>query len=165
MLRDLMKVLAVAGLFGASTTIGAAFAADAPTNIAAGEAPAKQLLLLMDKDKSGKVSKDEFMGFFEHEFTLLDTNKSGALDVGELSKLHVRASDSDKKFITGEAAAKQLLQLMDKDANNEVSKQEYMGFISQEFTRLDINHDGELDVDELTKARVHGSMGHHAHSR
>ena len=54
-------------------------------NIAAGEREAKQLLLLMDRDQSGKVSKQEFMSFMEAEFERMDINKDGELDVKELT--------------------------------------------------------------------------------
>jgi Ca2+-binding EF-hand superfamily protein len=59
--------------------------------VAAGEADAKRLLLLMDKDKNGKVSRKEFMSFMEAEFDRLDTNKDGELDVQELTKADIRA--------------------------------------------------------------------------
>ncbi len=39
-----------------------------------GEAYAKAYLVLMDKDKSGKVSKEEFMAFMAAEFDMLDIN-------------------------------------------------------------------------------------------
>ena len=58
----------------------------ASPNVLAGEASAKQLLLLMDTDKSGKVSKQEFMAYMEAEFDRLDVNKDGELDVKELTK-------------------------------------------------------------------------------
>ena len=45
---------------------------------------------------------------------------------------------------------KQLLLLMDKDQNGKVSRAEFMNFMNSQFDQLDINHDGELDVDELT---------------
>lgn len=54
--------------------------------VAAGEFEAKRLLVLMDTDKSGTVSKKEFMDFMEAEFDRLDTNKDGLLDVKELEK-------------------------------------------------------------------------------
>ncbi|MGA2715926.1 MAG: EF-hand domain-containing protein [Bryobacteraceae bacterium] len=54
-------------------------------NLAAGEREAKQLLLLMDRDQSGKVSKQEFMRFMEAEFERMDINKDGELDVKELT--------------------------------------------------------------------------------
>jgi len=71
-------------LCAAMSLAGAALAA-AEQNLKAGEAQAKQLLLLMDKDQNGKVSKQEFMSFMEAEFARLDKDKSGELDVNELT--------------------------------------------------------------------------------
>lgn len=48
----------------------------------------------------------------------------------------------------------QLLQLMDKNNNGKVSRAEFMAYMSGEFDRLDVNHDGELDPDELSGLRV-----------
>jgi Ca2+-binding EF-hand superfamily protein len=47
----------------------------------------------------------------------------------------------------------ELLRLMDADENGKVSKTEYMRFMEDEFSRLDINHDGELDLKELGASR------------
>jgi len=44
----------------------------------------KELLLLMDTDKSGKVSKHEWMSFMEAEFNRLDKDGNGELDLNEL---------------------------------------------------------------------------------
>ncbi|MGD1070608.1 MAG: EF-hand domain-containing protein [Bryobacteraceae bacterium] len=57
-----------------------------PKSVAEGEVEAKRLLLLMDRDQSGKVSKQEFMAFMEAEFERLDVNKDGELDVKELTQ-------------------------------------------------------------------------------
>jgi hypothetical protein len=51
----------------------------------------KQLLLLMDTDKDGKISKQEWLKFMEAEFDLLDKGKSGKLDVKELAPPALRA--------------------------------------------------------------------------
>lgn len=53
-------------------------------NLALGEEHVRQLLLLMDKDDDGKVSKQEYMSFMEAEFERLDKKKSEDLDVAEL---------------------------------------------------------------------------------
>lgn len=63
-----------------------------PNKIALGENDVKDLLTLMDVDKNGKISKQEFMNFMEAEFNRLDVDKSGELDVKELTKSQVRAS-------------------------------------------------------------------------
>jgi len=54
----------------------------------------------------------------------------------------------------GDSEAKELLKLMDRDRNGKVSRAEFMRFMSAEFNRLDVNKDGELDVNELTQLRV-----------
>ncbi len=82
--KMMLTVLAVAAMAMAQST-------DPDTkhkakNLAAGEAEAKRLLLLMDRDQSGKVSRQEFMKFMEEEFQILDVNKDGELDVRELTQ-------------------------------------------------------------------------------
>lgn len=64
----------------------------------------------------------------------------------------------DKNLATGEAEAKRMLLLMDKDKNGKVSRQEFMAFMEAEFDRMDVNKDGELDVKELTQFHVHGGV-------
>jgi len=59
---------------------------------AIGEDEAKQLLLLVDTDKTGKVSKQEWMKFMEAEFDRLDKGKTGHLDVKELMQSKLRVS-------------------------------------------------------------------------
>jgi hypothetical protein len=56
-------------------TGGAALAAE-PGKIAAGLYETKELLLLMDQDRKGKVSRDEFMQFMAAEFDALDTKRT-----------------------------------------------------------------------------------------
>jgi hypothetical protein len=61
----------------------------------------------------------------------------------------------------GEPHAKQLLLLMDTDKNGKVSRAEFMAYMEAEFERLDVNHDGQLDVKELTKPRMRSVAGGH----
>jgi Ca2+-binding EF-hand superfamily protein len=70
---------------------GSAMASIGPPSqslLARGELEAKRLLLLMDKDHSGMVSRDEFMTFMGAEFDRLDKNHNGELDVKELTQTH-----------------------------------------------------------------------------
>ena len=55
-----------------------------PDKAALAEENVKQMLLLMDTDKSGKISRDEWMKFMAAEFDRLDKDKSGELDPKEL---------------------------------------------------------------------------------
>jgi hypothetical protein len=95
--KIVLTVLAVVAMAAAGTrlitTVGTAMAQSTDPdakhkakNLAAGEVEAKRLLLLMDRDQSGKVSKQEFMSFMEEEFQRLDINKDGELDVQELTQ-------------------------------------------------------------------------------
>jgi Ca2+-binding EF-hand superfamily protein len=60
-----------------------------PNVPAIAEQNVKQLLLLMDSDKNGKISKAEWMKFMSEEFDRLDTDKSGELDRNELLKSRI----------------------------------------------------------------------------
>jgi hypothetical protein len=96
------KIMWVIMLFAAFCQVGAFIesaraqktAAD-PTKrdkVSIGENDVKDLLTLIDTDKNGKISKQEFMKFMEAEFDRLDTDKSGELDPKELTKSLVRPS-------------------------------------------------------------------------
>jgi hypothetical protein len=92
-----LVILVIAGLFAGGAVVGTVAAQDTDQgsprkekNLAIGESEAKRLLLLMDKDQNGKVSKQEFMSFMEAEFERLDKNKDGELDVKELTQSKIR---------------------------------------------------------------------------
>ena len=84
----ILAVLAVVRTAGAASQEGSAAPVFTPNSkpVAAGETEAKKLLILMDADKSGTVSKKEFMDFMGAEFDRLDVNHDGALDVKELEQ-------------------------------------------------------------------------------
>ncbi|MBV8522419.1 MAG: hypothetical protein JOY71_09905 [Acetobacteraceae bacterium] len=50
----------------------------------------KRLLISMDRDQNGKVSKQEFLHYMAVEFDRLDTDHGGDLDPAELTQLHAR---------------------------------------------------------------------------
>jgi Ca2+-binding EF-hand superfamily protein len=64
----------------------------AQDKLALGEEEVRQLLLLMDTDKTGKITRQEWMKFMEAEFDRLDKNKSGELDAKELAQSRLRVS-------------------------------------------------------------------------
>ncbi|MGB8115904.1 MAG: hypothetical protein WCF22_19135 [Candidatus Sulfotelmatobacter sp.] len=90
----------IALLVAASVMLGGAIAQTkaatpkAQDKLALGEEQAKQLLLLIDTEKRGKISKQEWMKFMEAEFDKLDKDKSGQLDVKELGQSKLRVSPS-----------------------------------------------------------------------
>jgi EF hand len=97
--RYICVVFVVATLVSSGTggtRIGIAIARSGTTpprdKIALGEDDVKQLVLIMDQDKNGKVSEQEFMRFMKAEFKRLDKDKSGELDVKELKESQIRSS-------------------------------------------------------------------------
>jgi Ca2+-binding EF-hand superfamily protein len=52
----------------------------------------KKLLLIIEPDKKGKISKQEYMKFMEAEFERLDKDKNGELDVTKLTQSSVTAN-------------------------------------------------------------------------
>jgi hypothetical protein len=86
----MLIVLVVAALFGIGTVVGTMFAqgkaavSKAPSRQQLRQAQVDQLVLLMDTDKNGMISKKEWMAFFEAEFDRLDVNKTGELTPKEL---------------------------------------------------------------------------------
>jgi len=85
----LLVILAATALFAmVGTTIAAQKEATpkAQDNVAGAEPEVKKMLPLMDQDKDGKVSKQDFMNFMEAEFDRLDREKEGKLDVKKLTQ-------------------------------------------------------------------------------
>jgi len=65
-----------------------------------GENAARDLLLLIEPDKNGKISKQAWMRFMGEEFDRLDKDKKGELDAQELRSdrlvKHARSQDVGK---------------------------------------------------------------------
>jgi Ca2+-binding EF-hand superfamily protein len=78
------KIAMISGLVAAAMASTSAFAVSKRT-WAAGARDVQNLIRLMDQDKNGVVSKEEFMQFMEAEFDHLDVDKSGGLTAKELS--------------------------------------------------------------------------------
>jgi Ca2+-binding EF-hand superfamily protein len=88
----LLGVLVAVFFVGGVITQSAAQRAAVPKQqdkAALAEANAKELLLLMDTDKSGKISKQEWMKFMEAEFDRLDKDKKGEIDKKALMQSRV----------------------------------------------------------------------------
>jgi hypothetical protein len=95
--RTKIVQIALAVLLATAAILGTAVAQKAAVpkpqdKLALGEPEVRQLLLLMDTDKNGKISKQEWMKFMEAEFDRLDKDKKGQLDAKELDQSKLRVS-------------------------------------------------------------------------
>jgi len=79
----LIALLSSTALVGTALPQKAAYPKQ-PSKDSRAEENVKELLPLMDTDKSGKISKQEWMKFMEAEFDRLDKDKKGELDRNEL---------------------------------------------------------------------------------
>ena len=83
--RSLVLALtSVSGAFLGSAFAQKTAASKQPDKFALANQEVKNLLLLMDTDKNGRVSKQEWMNFMEAEFNRLDSLGKGELDLKEL---------------------------------------------------------------------------------
>jgi len=99
----MIKTIAVAsvilfgGIFilGTMQSVAVAQKASVPhtqDKVALGQQEVEQLVLLIAGDKTGKITKDQWMKFMEAEFDRLDKNKTGELDAKELTLSRLRVS-------------------------------------------------------------------------
>ncbi len=92
----LVALMSVTGAVALADVAQKPGAAEAQDKLALTNENVKQLLLLLDADKNGRISKKECMSFMEAEFNKLDKDGNGELDQKELlqSKLSLRQRSS-----------------------------------------------------------------------
>ena len=99
--NTLLLVLVAAMLFavGAHLRSSSAQKASVPKQqdkLSLGEDDVKRLMLLIDPNENGKITKQAWMKFMESEFDRLDKDKSGELDAKELARSRLTVSPFTK---------------------------------------------------------------------
>jgi hypothetical protein len=98
--RGLLSVIASATVVVGTVAAQKAAIPKQPDKSAIAEENVKELLLLMDADRNGRISKEEWMKFMAVEFDRLDKERRGAVDQDRLRPTaaikHVRYSDLGK---------------------------------------------------------------------
>jgi Ca2+-binding EF-hand superfamily protein len=84
MTRNLIALVGISLVVGSVST--GAVAQSRRTNAAAAR-DVQQLIRMMDADKNGTVSKDEFMNYMSQTFDRLDVNRNGQLEPNELRSM------------------------------------------------------------------------------
>ena len=82
----LLAFMSVTGAVVTNSLAQKAATSKPPDKLAMANNDVKELLLLMDADNNGKISKKEWMSFMEAEFNQLDKDGNGELDVKELAQ-------------------------------------------------------------------------------
>jgi EF hand domain-containing protein len=86
MTRNLIALVGMSLVVGSVST-GAV--AQSRRTAAAAERDVQQLIRMMDADRNGVVSKEEFMNYMSQTFDRLDVNKSGTLEPNELRRMTI----------------------------------------------------------------------------
>lgn len=111
-----------------------------------GHAALQHLMQDYDQNKDGFLDKEEIPASWRHAFDRIDTNKDGKLSLEELNKgavhLQVRRRPSDMVFVLIEMSD------CDDDCSGEIQR------VYDALRKLDRNHDGKLDAEELAVGRL-----------
>jgi hypothetical protein len=104
-----------------------------------------EMMHMIDSNKDGKISKDEWVAYQTRLFTALDKNKDGYLDVEEFYG-DPKAVD----FATGGYAraleTKQMFGKIDANGDGKVSREEYMSFQMKVWDMMDTHKKQEVGV-------------------
>jgi hypothetical protein len=79
----------------------------------------------------------------------------GAAVAADMAKADAKGED---KTVAVARYTQDIIDAMDSDKNHEVSKQEFLDYMSKEFDRLDVNHDGKLTQSEILNKPIMGQQ-------
>jgi len=145
-LRRLRAAIPIALLAGALLTTASA---DDTVSLATGgyatALKTMEMMHMIDSNKDGKISKDEWVAYQTRLFTALDKNKDGFLDVEEFY-----GDPKPVDFATGGYAraleTKQMFGKIDANGDGKVSREEYMNFQLKVWDMMDTNKKQEVGV-------------------
>ena len=115
------------------------------------EAMVDSILERMDKNKDGKISRDEAQGRIKENFDRIDTNKDGFLDREELLRMAraVMANGDGQPKGPGPGGANSDFDALDKNADGRLTREELKGTRYYDlFDKIDKNKDGKIDPKE-----------------
>jgi Ca2+-binding EF-hand superfamily protein len=101
---------------------------------------ANDLFSKIEKNKDGKISKQEYMDAAAGDFAGLDKNKDGFLTKGELKAIDTIVMD---KF----------LKEADTNKDGKISREEFTKYAEKRFKFLDKNNDGFIDQKEWNEMK------------
>lgn len=103
--------------------------------VGAGRLDANATMALSDKNRDGRIDREEFHQRMTEIFFFADVDKDGRLTFAELTVV--------------EKVDPEALKRADRDSNGTLSLYEFMFVIHRDFEAADKNQDGVIDFEEL----------------
>ena len=99
-----------------------------------------RLMLTFDENSDGVVTHEELEDGLRRQFTAIDASRRGYLDAQQ-----ARAEDDRRSRVLGASYSP----MVDMHRNGMIDYDEFAALPRAIFDRLDANHDGKLDANEL----------------
>jgi EF hand len=139
-------LLVAAGLLG-----GTAFADDMASFATGGYATGlrtMEMMHMIDANKDGMVSKDEWVAYQERVFKALDKDNDGSLDTEEFYGHPMPVSFATAGF-AGALETKQMFGKIDANGDGKVSHDEYIAYQVKVFEMMDTKNKHELSASDF----------------
>jgi Ca2+-binding EF-hand superfamily protein len=107
-----------------------------------------EMMHMIDSNKDGKISKDEWVAYQNRVFTALDKNHDGFLDADEFFG-HPNTIDFATGGFSQGLETKQMFGKIDANGDGKVSRDEYINFQMKIFEMMDTNKKHELGVADF----------------
>lgn len=125
------------------------------------------LFQMIDHDKDGTLTIQEFSDNSLSYFDMIDTNKDGELTLDEVRHRAVEVVEKKAPRITNDKT--KMAQMVEKRANGhftaidtnkdgKVTRSEYLERADQRFKSMDADHDGKVTVKEYNDPRKYGDL-------
>ena len=146
------RLLTTATLLSAASLLSAKAIADDMVSLATGGYATglrtMEMMHMIDTNKDGIVSKDEWVAYQERVFKALDKDGDGSLDTAEFYGHPMAVSFATAGYAHG-LETKQMFGKIDANGDGKVSHDEYIDFQMKVFEMMDANKTHELHAADF----------------
>lgn len=108
-----------------------------------------EMMHIIDTNKDGKISKDEWIAFQDRVFTALDKDKSGFLEVGEVYATPTDAIAFATAAYSRGLRTKEMFGKIDANHDGKISRDEFISYQAKIFDMMDKSKKQELGIADF----------------